>query len=153
MGFDSALAALSIFAQTDVQEMLGQPGTNEMADAGQTEPHTLVWEALMVRLRAIPEYVALFSAAFPDIGGDPNQINIVQVGSALAAFQGVAFRSDDSPFDRHLRGNEGAMSENAKRGMGLFYGQAGCSSCHSGVFQNGSPVLLHRHSSDRTGVW
>lgn len=133
--FTNPLAALSIFAQTDVQEMLGQPGTNEMADAALAGPHVPVWEALLQRLRAIPEYVDLFTAAFPEVAHDPSQMTIVHVGESIAAFQGVAFRSDNSPFDRFLKGEKKAMSISAKKGMLLFYGEAKCSGCHSGQFQ------------------
>ena len=135
-GFDNALAALSIFAETDIQEMLGEVGTNELADAGaNVHPQIGVWDGLVARLGAIPEYVDLFTAAFPRVAGKPRKITIVHVGTAIGAFQAVAFRSDNSPFDRFLRGDDNAMSENAKRGMELFYGEAECSYCHSGVFQ------------------
>lgn len=135
-GFDSALAALSVFAQTDTQEMLGEVGTNELADAAaNVHPQIGVWDGLAARLGAIPEYVNLFTAAFPEIGGDPNAITIVHIGNAIGAFQAVAFRSDNSPFDRFLRGDRTAMSPNAIRGMQLFYGRAQCSGCHAGVFQ------------------
>lgn len=51
----------------------------------------------------------------------------------------MAWRADNSPFDQFLRGDEGAMSENAREGMELFYegdgnGQA-CADCHSGLYQ------------------
>lgn len=134
-GFESALAALSIFAQTDRQEMLGEPGTNELADASLLHPQIGVWDGLVVRLGAVPEYVDLFTAAFPEVDGDPDNINIVHIGTALGAFQAAAFRSDNSPFDRFLHGDLRAMSARAKRGARLFYGRAGCSICHSGVFQ------------------
>ncbi len=135
-GFETALAALSIFAQTDVQEMLGEVGTNELADAAATiHPQIGVWDGLVVRLRQIPEYVDLFKAAFPGVGGQGQNITILHVGTAIGAYQAATFRSDNSPFDRFLRGERGAMSGSAKRGMELFYGEAGCSACHSGVFQ------------------
>jgi cytochrome c peroxidase len=133
-GFGRALDALSIFAETDLQEMTGQPGTNELADASVIS-RPAIWAALVARLAAIPEYVDLFTQAFPEVGGDPGAMTIVQVGTALGAFQSVAFRSDNSPFDRFLRGDRQALSVNAKRGMLLFYGRAECSSCHRGVFQ------------------
>lgn len=135
-GFEHALDALSIFAETDHQEMLGEPGTNELADAAASvHPQIGVWDGIERRLGAIPEYVELFTEAFPDVEGDPANITIVQVGTAIGAFQAAAFRSDDSPFDRFLRGDRAAMSPDALRGAQLFYGRAGCSSCHSGVFQ------------------
>lgn len=133
-GFEHALDALSIFAETDRQEMLGEPGTNEVADAAAIHPQIGVWDALVSRLRAIPEYVELFTAAFPEID-DPTNITIVHVGTAIGAFQAAAFRSDDSAFDRYLRGDETAMSVKAVRGARLFYGRAECSTCHRGVFQ------------------
>lgn len=135
-GFDNALAALSIFAETDIQEMLGEVGTNELADAGaNVHPQIGVWDGLVARLGAIPEYVTLFTAAYPAVANDPDNITIVQVGSAIGAFQATAFRSDNSPFDRYLRGDAQAMSTSAVRGANLFYGPANCSACHSGVFQ------------------
>ncbi|MGH9892389.1 MAG: cytochrome-c peroxidase, partial [bacterium] len=90
---------------------------------------------LVARLGAIPEYVDLFTAAFPEVGGTAANITIVHVGVAIGAFQAAAFRSDNSPFDRYLRGNSQAMSSGAVQGMQLFYGRAGCASCHSGIFQ------------------
>ena len=134
-GFPSALAALSVFAQTERQEMLAEPGTNELADASLLHAEPGVWAGLVRRLGAIPEYVELFTAAFPEVGGDGDRITIVHVGSALAAFQAVAFRSDNSPFDRYLRGDRTAMGAAAVRGTHLFYGRAGCAGCHGGVFQ------------------
>jgi cytochrome c peroxidase len=134
-GFASPLAALSVFAETDRQEMLGQPGTNEAADASLVSPYTAVWAALVERLRSIPEYVDLFTRAYPLIDYQPENITIVDVGNAIGAFQDVAFRTDNSPFDRYLRGERGTMSSSAKKGMKLFYGRAQCSLCHSGVFQ------------------
>lgn len=132
-GFDNQLAALSIFAETDIQEMLGEVGTNELADAGQIHPQLNVWAGLVTRLKAIPEYVQMFKSAFP--GGGSEKVTIVRIGTAIGAFQAEAFRSDNSPFDRYLRDEADAMSESAKRGADLFYGSAGCSACHEGVFQ------------------
>ena len=44
------------------------------------------------------------------------------------------WRSDDSAFDAHLRG-EAALEGPALAGMALFYGSAGCADCHTGPFQ------------------
>jgi cytochrome c peroxidase len=43
------------------------------------------------------------------------------------------WRLDDTPFDAVLR-REGAFRGQAAEGMALFYGPAGCSTCHSGPF-------------------
>ena len=47
----------------------------------------------------------------------------------------MTWRTDNSPFDRYLRGDKSAMSKDQKRGMRLFYGEAGCGDCHSGALQ------------------
>jgi cytochrome c peroxidase len=134
-GVEFALDALSIFAQTDLQEMTGQPGTNELADGSLIHAQIGVWDGLVVRLGAIPEYMDLFMQAFPLEVSGPGDITIVHVGNAIGAFQAAAFRADDSPFDRYLRGDKKTMSKNAQEGMKLFYGEAECSTCHAGVFQ------------------
>jgi cytochrome c peroxidase len=74
----------------------------------------------------------MFNDAF-DITAD--QITYAHAANAISAFERVAWRADNSPFDRLLRGDIGAMSRSAKIGMTLFYGKAGCSDCHSGTYQ------------------
>jgi cytochrome c peroxidase len=39
---------------------------------------------------------------------------------------------DNSYWDRYLGGSVDAISQDAKQGALLFYGQAGCANCHSG---------------------
>jgi cytochrome c peroxidase len=85
-------------------------------------------------VKAVPAYVDLFRQVYPTITS-ASGIRINHLVNALAAYQTVAFRSDDSPFDRYLRGDTLAMSAKAVAGMNLFYGAAGCSTCHAGVFQ------------------
>jgi len=108
---------------------------DELAQIKRGAEEILVEAELVERLKAIPEYVDLFTAAFPQVAGNPANMTIVQVGTAIGAYQAVNFRTDNSPFDRYLRGDNDAMGKEAKRGMNLFYGSAGCSECHSGVFQ------------------
>ncbi len=137
-GLDNALAAQAMFPVTSGAEMAGQPGENPIADAaaaGKLAGPDGVWEQLARRLRDIPEYVALFKQAYPDEITESEDISFVHAANAIAAFEADFWRSDDSPFDRFLRGKRGAMSPSAIWGMGLFYGKAGCHSCHGGVFQ------------------
>ncbi len=136
-GIDNALAAQAMFPVTSTTEMAGQPGENFIADAYVDYPeHPLpeIWRQLAERLQAIPEYVEMFMAAYPEISG-PSDITFVHAANAIGAFEAEAWRADQSPFDRFLRGETGAMSQTAKAGMKLFYGKARCSSCHSGQFQ------------------
>jgi cytochrome c peroxidase len=134
-GLANVLAAQAMFPVTSGTEMAGQEGENTIADAAAAENLAGlggVWAQLADRLRAIPEYVDLFSAAF---GISAEQITYVHAANAIAAFEAAAWRADDSPFDRFLRGNKHAMSKDQKDGMKLFYGKAGCGACHSGSFQ------------------
>ena len=68
-------------------------------------------------------------------GSDRERVNraYANFGKALAAYQ-RRLTSADAPFDRFVAGDEDAISELAKTGLGLFVGKAGCVTCHSGPF-------------------
>jgi cytochrome c peroxidase len=136
-GLDNSLAAQAMFPVTSHTEMAGQQGENEIADAkaaANVAGEGGVWELLAARLAAVPEYVDLFRAAYPDEVAGPGDVSFVRAANALAAFEAVSFRADESPFDRHLRGEE-PLEDDARRGLELFYGKANCASCHGGKFQ------------------
>jgi cytochrome c peroxidase len=136
-GLDNVLAVQAMFPVTSAAEMAGSRGENSIADAaaaGNLAGPGGVWEQLADRLRAIPEYVELFRAAFPSIRS-AQEIQYVDAANAIAAFESVFWRADDSPFDRYLRGERGAMSPEAVEGMRLFYGAGSCGRCHAGVLQ------------------
>lgn len=128
-GLDSVLAVQAMFPVTSGTEMAGQAGENEIADAPDLPT---LWARLAQRLQGVPEYVNMFNAAY---GISAPEITYVHAANAIAAYEATAFRADTSPFDAYLRGDKRAISPAAKRGMHLFYGQAGCSGCHSGKFQ------------------
>lgn len=136
-GLENVLSAQAMFPPTSPDEMAGHKGENPIAEARSLNNAAGpggVWEQLALRLQAIPEYVDLFQEAYPDRVKKREDISMVLAANAIAAFEAKAFRADDSPFDRYLRGEE-VLSEEAKRGMDLFYGAANCASCHSGKFQ------------------
>ncbi len=124
-GLDNVLAAQAMLPVTSEVEMAGQEGENLVADAagGLTlSRFTEVWNLLAARLRAIPEYVTLFRAAYPEIGA-PTDITFVHAANAIGAFEAIAFRADGSPFDQYLRTRDATVLEPAAyRGMKLFYG-------------------------------
>ncbi len=132
-GLDSPLAVQALFPPTSPAEMAGQPDENGIGAAAMAGVWP-VWEGLAARLRANEEYVALFAAAFDDID-EPSDLTMVHAANAIAAFEATAFRADNAPFDRFLRGDENAVTPAGRRGLDLFYGAAGCVSCHSGRFQ------------------
>ena len=133
-GLDNILAVQAMFPVTSGTEMAGQLGENPIADAADAGDLPSVWQQLGDRLAAIPEYVDLFAAAFDDVTTAAD-VTYVHAANAIAAFESVIWRFDNSPFDRHLRGDTRAMSQSQKRGMNVFYGRGECSTCHSGKFQ------------------
>jgi cytochrome c peroxidase len=138
-GLENVIAGQNIFPLVNIDEMPGQTGENDIINAvprGTTGVNRFpyMWEAIMARLRAIPDYVTRFQAVFPDVT-DASKMKIQHLTNALAAFEATAFRADKSPFDDYLRGNTTALTSAQVSGMNLFYGSANCASCHSGKFQ------------------
>jgi cytochrome c peroxidase len=88
-----------------------------------------IWSALMKRLLAIPGYVELFNAAYPDV--PTNELGFQHAANGLAAYEIAVFTFEDAPFDRYIQGDLNALTEEQKQGALLFYGEAGCSACHS----------------------
>lgn len=137
-GLDNVLAAQAMFPVGSSHEMAGQKGENPIADASSLNNMAGpggVWEQLAHRLQIVPEYVERFRDAYPCDVRRASDITYIHAANAIAAFETVEFRSDGSPFDRYLRGEMQALDASETRGLALFYGKAGCSSCHSGKFQ------------------
>jgi len=129
-GFDSLLAAQAVFPLVAQFEMAGNPRENEVAGAVHDRIDA-AWPILSKRVRGITKYRTRFVSAFDSLT-TPDDIDITHIANALAAFMASEWESRDSPFDHHLAGETSAMSAQARAGMGLFYGEAGCARCHSG---------------------
>jgi cytochrome c peroxidase len=121
------LSAVGLFPVMDRDEMRGNAG-NELALLGDND-FTGVWSALMRRLGAIPEYRALFEAAYP--GTSFNQMTFAHASNAIAGFLVSEFTFLRSPWDRFLEGEDRAVGEKELRGAQFFLTQ-GCASCHLG---------------------
>jgi cytochrome c peroxidase len=52
--------------------------------------------------------------------------------------------SDDTPFDRYRKGDDGALSESAKRGLQIFLNEGKCINCHGGPEFAGATVSAIR---------
>lgn len=91
-------------------------------------------QELFARLRADAKYPAMFRSAFPKEKG---AINLSTITKAIASFE-RALVSFDSPYDRYKYGRQpDAISESAKRGEALFFGEElECSHCHGGFTFN-----------------
>ncbi len=78
------------------------------------------------RLRQVPEYEEMFQKAF---GGEPT---FGRTLNALAAFLKTIV-SRNAPIDRYLKGDSAALAADAREGLALFQGKAGCAQCHGGA--------------------
>lgn len=90
-------------------------------------------EIVIQTLKSMPKYVAKFEKAFPNMK-DP--VTFENMAKAIADFEST-LTTPDSPFDRFLKGNQTALSEQAKQGLSLFMDK-GCASCHNGINVGGS---------------
>jgi cytochrome c peroxidase len=80
------------------------------------------------RLNASAEYRRLFGRAFPEVRkGGP--ITYDMVAGAIAEFE-FTLTFANAPIDRYARGNLQALTEPEKAGALLFFGEAGCVTCH-----------------------
>lgn len=129
-GLETVLGTQAIFPMTAQFEMAGNPKENEVAGALHDRIDA-VWPILAKRVRVIPEYGQMFVDTFDGVDR-PEDVTIAHIGEALAAFIALEFKSNDSPFDAFLAGNESALSPRQRQGAELFYGKAGCADCHSG---------------------
>ncbi len=129
-GLVSVVAAQALFPMTSDTEMAGSNEENEIAGA-RNDRIDNAWPLIAKRVRSLPEYATGLVDAFEDIE-QPEQISIVHIANALAAFISTEFRSTDSAYDRWLSGEQNALSHEQLAGKDLFFGKAGCTQCHAG---------------------
>ena len=97
---------------------------------------------------ALPDAVARidpdasYARAFAEAYGGP--ATEASLRNAIASFVRVLV-SGDSPYDRHLRGDDAAFGDAERRGEAIFLDKGGCFHCHpagmltnEGFFNNGS---------------
>jgi len=78
-------------------------------------------------IRSDADYVEAFDEVF---GVTAVEITMDEVTKAIAAFERTQI-AGDSPFDRYyFRGENGALTEQQKRGLELFVNEGRCVSCH-----------------------
>jgi len=98
-------------------------------------------------LKSIPEYVNLFSVAFPN---EEDPVTFDNVARAIEAFEATLI-TPASPFDQYLEGNAHALTDQEKRGLKTFI-DTGCSTCHNGVNVGGQAYyafgVLERPGAD-----
>lgn len=130
VGFNSLLAAQAVFPLVAQFEMAGNPRENEIAGAIHDRIDA-AWPILAKRVRITGDYGARFVDAFAHID-TAEDVTIVDIANALAAFMATEWESIDSPYDRFLAGDTAALSDRARRGKDIFFGKGNCASCHAG---------------------
>ncbi|MEM9394285.1 MAG: cytochrome c peroxidase [Pseudomonadota bacterium] len=153
-GFAHILAAQAVLPLVAQFEMAGNPKENEIAGAVHDRIDA-AWPILAKRVRTIPAYGAMFVEAFDNVDR-PEQVSIVDIANALAAFIGREWQSYDAPFDAWLAGDASALTKQQERGRELFFGPAGCSKCHSGPLftdQGFHALALPAFGPGRTRQW
>ena len=125
----------------------------EEAEAAINDPTIMNsnWLDVLPKLQSSSDYVSAFNTAYP--GG----LTKVSVLRALADFQ-RSLITPNSRFDQYLRGDDGALSEDEKRGYDLFKSY-GCAACHQGVNVGGNMFQRfgifrnqdRRHEDEDTG--
>ena len=94
-------------------------------------------------LNAVTGYVRQFKTVFG------TKVTRKGIAKALAAFQ-RSLVTGPSPYDRYVSGDRKALSAEAKRGMELFFGEAGCSECHTApTFSDGKFYRLGASFTDK----
>lgn len=132
VGFASLLSAQTMFPVLSADEMAGHISENDIAKAvrrGVITGEGGAWDLIAKRVAAVPAYAQAFEAVYPD----RPEIAFTDISNAIAAFMAWEWRSDTAPFDAVLRGALTLEGE-AADGMALFYGEAGCGTCHAGPF-------------------
>jgi cytochrome c peroxidase len=120
----NALAAQALFPLLSHEEMRGEVGTNEVANAKSNEE---AWDLLLQRILTNESYKANLTELFSG-----EKLSIAHVARAIAYFQEQAFFAADTNFDRYLKGDLGALTEVQKIGMDIFFSKGQCGKCHRG---------------------
>jgi cytochrome c peroxidase len=84
-------------------------------------------DLLVEQLRMDDGYRKAFAGAFGE-----GEITGERIARAIASYERTLV-FDDSPLDRYMDGERGALDPAQKRGLGLFFGKANCIQCHHGA--------------------
>ncbi|MEO8561648.1 MAG: cytochrome c peroxidase [bacterium] len=122
------ISALGMFPVTNRAEMRSGAG-NELALIPDSDLRG-IWAAEMRRLAAIPEYRAMFQAAYP--GTKLESMTFAHASNAIGGFIVDKYTFDGTPWDRFLAGNDAALTVRQLEGAQTFL-TLKCSICHTGA--------------------
>ena len=90
-------------------------------------------ELVVKTLRSMPEYVTMFSKAFP---AETDPVSFDNMASAIEVFEATLL-TPDSLFDKFLQGDASALSKQEQEGLEKF-SKKGCAACHGGINMGGT---------------
>ncbi|MHB1324931.1 MAG: cytochrome-c peroxidase [Thermoleophilia bacterium] len=98
-------------------------------------------------------YAWLFRQVYGPNSFDNTDMAFDNIADAIAAYEGTSeLNRFDSKYDRYLKG-EAKLNSHERRGLELFNGKAGCSSCHpSQAGPGGQPPVFTDFTYDNLGV-
>jgi cytochrome c peroxidase len=102
---------------------------------------------LVKRVRQNPRYVRAFQKLS---GTDSDRLGASDIVNAIAAYE-RSLTPGATAFDDYMAGNGSALSTDAKAGLALFRGRAGCSSCHL-LSDESSPFTDNRFHESAVGM-
>jgi cytochrome c peroxidase len=104
------------------------------------------WDDVVERIKQDEHYAARFEALYDD------GVTEVNVAHAIAEYEKSLLTP--APFDDYLRGDEDAISADAREGYAIFK-EVGCTTCHFGPGAGGTSFqkmgLVHDYFADRGG--
>ncbi len=120
-------SAIGLFPVQSREEMRAFSG-NELASIPDADQRG-IWRALMRRLGRIPEYRAMFEAAYP---GTPfAAMTFAHASNAMGGFLVDRLAMANTPWDHFLAGDDQALTDQELGGAQAFLSLK-CSICHNG---------------------
>lgn len=110
----------------DVEEQAKGPVMNPVEMAMGSE------KQVIEVLKSIPEYRAAFKKAFPE---EKDPMNYENMARAIGAFERKLVTP--SRWDKFLRGDQNALTNEEKAGFNVFM-ETGCQACHAGTYLGGN---------------
>ena len=130
MVLDRATPTVVNTAFNDIQMWDGRKATLEdqaMGPMEATVEMNMDTKKLFKWINTNKGYKNLFKQAYPD----SKEINADTLSKAIASYERTII-SNNSPFDRWVKGDAKAMTKREINGFKLFVGKAKCNVCHSG---------------------
>jgi cytochrome c peroxidase len=112
-----------------------------------TDEFNTAYNVILKKLNETEQYKKNFKKVF-----GKSTITRENFSKALASYV-LSLKSFNSPFDKFVRGENTAISQEAKNGFNLFMGKANCATCHfAPVFNGLVPPFYNENETEILGV-